>query len=108
MTQTRRALRLPAVGAAPSSVVAPILVGEILSFRTWQQGDLARKPRIYSSIGVEEYLVADVTGEMLEQRLLLLRSQPDGTWSDEKSESASPSKKSSGNRWWFGGDSDKK
>jgi PucR C-terminal helix-turn-helix domain/GGDEF-like domain len=28
VTQTRRALRLPAVGGAPSSVVAPILVGE--------------------------------------------------------------------------------
>jgi DNA-binding PucR family transcriptional regulator len=28
VTQTRRALRLPAVGEAPSSVVAPILVGE--------------------------------------------------------------------------------
>ena len=32
----------------------------------------------------------------------------DGTWGDEKSETASPNKKSSGNRWWFGGDSDKK
>ncbi|HEV3117471.1 MAG TPA: hypothetical protein VGY58_10475 [Gemmataceae bacterium] len=32
----------------------------------------------------------------------------DGTWGDEKSETATPSKKSSGNRWWWGGDSDKK
>ena len=37
---------------------------------TWQ-GDLSRKPITYSALGVEEYIVADVTGEMLEQRLLL-------------------------------------
>lgn len=63
---------------------APVLVGEVLSFRTWQQGDLDRKPRVYSRIGVEEYIVADVTGAMLEQRLVLLRPQPDGTWRDEQ------------------------
>src|SRR5262249_16661809 len=39
---------------------APLLVGEVLSPRTWQQGDLNRKPRVYSGIGVEEYLLADV------------------------------------------------
>jgi Uma2 family endonuclease len=63
---------------------APVMVGEVLSFRTWQQGDLARKPMIYSDIGVEEYILADVTGEMLEQRLLLLRRQRKGGWRDEQ------------------------
>jgi Uma2 family endonuclease len=63
---------------------APVLVGEVLSFRTWQQGDLIRKPMLYSDLGVEEYVVADVTGEMLEQRLLLLRRRRDGRWRDEQ------------------------
>jgi len=63
---------------------APVLVGEVLSFRTWQQGDLMRKPMIYSDLGVEEYVITDVTGEMLEQRLLLLRRQRDGRWQDEQ------------------------
>jgi hypothetical protein len=63
---------------------APVLVGEVLSFRTWQQGDLSRKPMLYSSLGIEEYIVADVTGEMLEQRLLLLRRQRGGSWRDEQ------------------------
>jgi Uma2 family endonuclease len=59
---------------------APVFVAEILSFRTWQQGDLQRKPAIYAGLGVEEYVVADVTGNMLEQRLSLLLPQEDGTW----------------------------
>jgi Uma2 family endonuclease len=63
---------------------APVLVGEVLSFRTWQQGDLERKPPLYASLGVEEYIVADVTGEMLEQRLLLLLPQRDGSWREEQ------------------------
>lgn len=63
---------------------APLLVGEVLSMRTWQQGDLSRKPMVYSDVGVEEYLLADVTGAMLEQRLMLLRRQRDGRWLDEQ------------------------
>ncbi len=31
-------------------------------------------------MGVEEYLLADVTGDLLPQRLLLLQRQPDGSW----------------------------
>ena len=63
---------------------APLLVGEILSFRTWQQGDLLRKPMLYSNLQIEEYIVADTTGEMLEQRLLLLRRKRAGGWQDEQ------------------------
>jgi hypothetical protein len=62
----------------------PMLVGEVLSFRTWQQGDLLRKPMLYSELGVAEYVLVDVTGDMLEQRLLLLRRQRDGSWRDER------------------------
>jgi Uma2 family endonuclease len=65
---------------------APLLVGEVLSPRTWQQGDLNRKPIIYAELGIEEYLLTDVTGEMLKERLLLLRRKPDGRWVDEQDE----------------------
>jgi hypothetical protein len=39
---------------------------------------------LYSSLQIEEYIVADVTGEMLEQRLLLLRRKRAGGWQDEQ------------------------
>jgi len=58
----------------------PVMVGEVLSFRTWQQGDTDRKPKLYSDLGVEEYLLADVTGELLEKRLLLLQRKSNGKW----------------------------
>lgn len=65
---------------------APVLIAEVLSFRTWQQGDLGCKPMLYSRLGVKEYLLADVTGEMLEGRLLLLGRQRDGSWQEEQDE----------------------
>jgi Uma2 family endonuclease len=63
---------------------APVLAGEVLSFRTYQQGDLTAKPVLYASLGIPEYLLVDVTGELLPQRLLLLRRQADGTWAEEQ------------------------
>lgn len=63
---------------------APLLVGEVLSLRTHQQSDLRRKPRIYARLGIAEYLLADVTGEFLPERLQLRRLQADRTWHDEQ------------------------
>lgn len=65
-------------GPAPSSV------GEVLSFRTYHQGDLTTKPVLYAELGISEYLVVDVTGQMLAQRLLVLRRQPNGRWLDDQ------------------------
>jgi Uma2 family endonuclease len=62
----------------------PLFVAEVLSPRTWQQGDLTSKPLTYSDLGIEEYLLADVTGELLQQRLLLLRRKPEGGWVDQQ------------------------
>jgi len=64
----------------------PLLVAEVLSPRTYREGDLTGKPIQYGEIGIDEYLIADVTGELLAQRLLLLRRQPDGTWRDKEDE----------------------
>ena len=61
---------------------APIFVAEVLSQRSFQQQDLSNKPVIYAQLGVAEYLLVDVTGEYLPQRLLLKRWQPDETWID--------------------------
>jgi Uma2 family endonuclease len=58
----------------------PVLVAEVLSPRTYQEGDLDRKPLQYRDLGVDEYLMADVTGNLLPQRLNLLQRQPDGSW----------------------------
>jgi len=65
---------------------APHVVGEVLSHLSWQQGDLTRKPMLYAELGVDEFVLVDVTGEMLEQRLLILRRQRDGRWLDEQDE----------------------
>jgi len=63
---------------------APRLVAEVLSSRTWQEGDMSNKPLVYSDLGVEEYTVVDVTSVMLPQKLVLLRRQSKGTWLDEQ------------------------
>ena len=63
---------------------APLLVGEVLSPRTFREGDLDRKPIQYGQIGVDEYLMADVTGDMLRPRLIILQRQPDGSWREKQ------------------------
>jgi Uma2 family endonuclease len=63
---------------------APVLVVEVLSRRSFQQQDLSNKPVIYSQLGVAEYILADTTGEFLEQRLQLRRLREDGSWAEEQ------------------------
>jgi Uma2 family endonuclease len=63
---------------------APKLTLEVLSARTAQQKDLEEKVIVYAKLGVQEYILVDVTGEYLPQRLLLKRLQPNGTWRDEQ------------------------
>jgi Uma2 family endonuclease len=63
---------------------APLLTLEVLSARTAQQRDLTDKLIVYAKLGVKEYILVDVTGAYLRQRLLLKRLQPDGTWKDEQ------------------------
>jgi Uma2 family endonuclease len=59
---------------------APFLAIEVLSERTHQQRDLTDKVRLYAQLGVSEYIVVDVTGQFLPERLMLRRLRPDGTW----------------------------
>ncbi len=63
---------------------APLLTVEVLSRRSFQQQDLSNKPDIYADAGVAEYILADVTGEFLPQRLLLKRRGSGRSWSDEQ------------------------
>jgi Uma2 family endonuclease len=63
---------------------APKLTVEVLSARTAQQRDLGEKVAVYAKLKVPEYILVDVTGVYLPQRLLLKRLQPDGTWKDEQ------------------------
>jgi Uma2 family endonuclease len=56
---------------------APLLTAEILSRRSAQQRDLKEKVVIYANIGVSEYILVDISGRFLPQKLLLKRLQPD-------------------------------
>jgi colicin import membrane protein len=58
----------------------PILTVEVLSRRTYQQGDLHDKADVYRQNGVAEYVLIDVTGRYLKERLQLWQLQPDETW----------------------------
>lgn len=52
---------------------APVFVAEVLSRRSFQQRDLTAKPVLYSGLKVAEYLLIDVSGQFLPQRLQLRR-----------------------------------
>lgn len=68
---------------------APVLTVEVLSRRTFQQGDLTFKPGVYADIGVSEYLLVDTTGEFLPERLLLKTLQADDlTWTNHRDQGA--------------------
>lgn len=62
----------------------PVLTIEVLSKRSFQQEDLTKKPIIYALLGIAEYMLVDVSGEFLFQRLLIKRLRPDRSWSDEQ------------------------
>jgi Uma2 family endonuclease len=62
---------------------APLAAVEVLSARSAQQRDLGEKLQVYAGLGVEEYFLADPTGDYLAGRLLLKKLQPGGTWKDE-------------------------
>jgi Uma2 family endonuclease len=64
---------------------APVLVFEVLSERTFQQGDLTLKPEIYHDLGVSEYWLVDVTGQFLEPRLMRKTRDGEG-WINEPDE----------------------
>jgi Putative restriction endonuclease len=59
---------------------APQVALEVLSRWTYEDGDLTKKPPAYAAIGVQEYILVDVTGQFLPERLLLKQRQPDGSW----------------------------
>jgi Uma2 family endonuclease len=63
---------------------APLLVGEVLSERTAQQEDLRDKLPTYAGLGTREYLLIDLTGRFLPERLQLKRLRRDRTWKDEQ------------------------
>jgi hypothetical protein len=65
---------------------SPLLVTEVLSPRTAQQGDLTIKPAVYADSKIPEYLLVDPSGKFLKERLLIRRLQADGTWLDSQDE----------------------
>jgi Uma2 family endonuclease len=63
---------------------APLLTIEVLSRRTFQQGDLTIKPQIYADMGVAEYILVDVTADFLPERLQIRRLDPDKLWTMDR------------------------
>src|SRR5262249_49481087 len=63
---------------------APLVATEVLSFRTYQQGDLTNKPILYAGLGIPEYLLVDLTGDLLPDRLVMLRRRAKGTWAEQR------------------------
>ena len=63
---------------------APRVTVEVLSQRSSGQRDLEGKPVVYALLGVAEFILVDVSGELLPARLLLKRLQPDGTYKDDQ------------------------
>ena len=70
--------------ASATTAPPPCWWAKCLSERTAQQGDLREKLRIYALLGIREYILIDVTGEYLPQRLLLKRLRRNRTWKDEQ------------------------
>jgi Putative restriction endonuclease len=64
--------------------LTPLVVGEVLSERTAQQGDLREKLRIYALLGIREYILIETTGEYLPQPLLPKRLRRNRTWKGEQ------------------------
>ena len=62
----------------------PVLAVEILSERSAQERDQTDKVILYAKLKVAEYVLVDVTGRYLPQRLLLKRLLPTGSWKDEQ------------------------
>jgi hypothetical protein len=59
-------------------------MAEVLSPRTCQKGDLEAKPVLFKALGVREYIVIDVSGDLMAKRLVLMRRQEDGSWTEEQ------------------------
>ena len=45
---------------------------------------LDEKVILYAKLEIAEYIMVDLSGEYLPEKLLLKRLQPDGTWKDER------------------------
>ncbi len=58
----------------------PEIIIEVLSKRSAQQQDLTTKPEIYADQKIPEYILVDVTGMYLDQKLVLKTLQEDSTW----------------------------
>lgn len=61
---------------------APVFVAEVLSDRSAQQRDLDETVILYAKLGIREYLLVDVRGVYLPERLFLKRLQADGSWAN--------------------------
>jgi Uma2 family endonuclease len=61
---------------------APLATIEVLSKRSAQQRDRKEKGILYAKLGIAEYILVDVTGKYLAEKLLLRKLQPNKKWKD--------------------------
>jgi Uma2 family endonuclease len=62
----------------------PAIAIEVLSRRTFQQGDLTTKPELYADLGITEYVLVDVTGVFLPERLTFKALNTDKNWTNSR------------------------
>lgn len=62
----------------------PRLVAEVLSPRNYDVNDMGRKALVYHMLGVEEYILVDASGDLLPEKLLLMRPIAGGKWIHER------------------------
>jgi Uma2 family endonuclease len=61
---------------------SPLSAMEVLSKGNAETNDKQVKVILYARLKIDEYILIDPTGKLLEQKLLLKQLQPDGTWLD--------------------------
>jgi Uma2 family endonuclease len=63
---------------------APVVTMEVLSQRSAQQRDLREKMVLCAKLGVAEYILIDVTGRFLREKIVLKRLRANGSYKDQR------------------------
>jgi Uma2 family endonuclease len=63
---------------------APVVTMEVLSQRSAQQRDLREKMVLCAKLGIAEYILVDITGRFLPEKIVLKRLRANGSYKDQR------------------------